>query len=331
MAGVSTQTFASVKSRTIYFWILSLLLVLSFTLATVLQPRAGTWTSRSGAENVLKVVLGDGRRLFANHFFVQADVSFHSGYYPSIFDHTALPKDSSHMIADSEQHDEHAGHACQGEHDHNSAKCSDDHAGCAHDHGEKGHEHDPHEKAMSFLGTPRDWVEAFGRRFMITEHTHLSAGNEREMLPWLKLSAELDPQRVDSYTVAAYWLRTLGKVDEAERFLRDGWRNNPNSYEILFELGRLYHEARKDIERTRNIWELALAKWGEQQANSDEPDLRALSQIAIHLGRMEESEGRLVRAVELLQLAQKASPNPEVLAKDIEELKHKATLPVKAP
>jgi len=41
------------------------------------------------------------------------------------------------------------------------------------------------------------------------------------MLPWLKLSAELDPQRADTYVVAAYWLRErLGKVDEAENFLR---------------------------------------------------------------------------------------------------------------
>ena len=30
--------------------------------------------------------MGDSRRLFANQFFVEADVYFHSGYYPTIFD-----------------------------------------------------------------------------------------------------------------------------------------------------------------------------------------------------------------------------------------------------
>ena len=30
--------------------------------------------------------MGDSRQLFANHFFTKADVYFHSGYYPSVFD-----------------------------------------------------------------------------------------------------------------------------------------------------------------------------------------------------------------------------------------------------
>ena len=46
-----------------------------FGLATSLQPRATAWSERGGADNVLRVLLGDGRRLFANHFFVKADVS----------------------------------------------------------------------------------------------------------------------------------------------------------------------------------------------------------------------------------------------------------------
>ena len=79
-----------------------------------------------------------------------------------------------------------------------------------------------HEKQMHFLGPPRDWIERFGRHFMITEHTHLQGNNEREILPWLKLASELDPQKIETYTVAAYWLRDMGKIKEAEGFLREG-------------------------------------------------------------------------------------------------------------
>src|SRR5262245_14288817 len=191
---------------------LLLLATASFSLATVLQPRALSWSKRGrDSNNVLKLLLGDGRRLFANHFFVKADVSFHSGYYPSIFDQTQAPTNSQHMTAP-----------------------------------EGSHAEEEHEKAMNFLGPPRDWIEAFGRHFQITEHTHLSGGKEREILPWLRLSAELDPERVDTYTVAAYWLRGLGKVTEAEQFLREGLRANPDSYEILYELGRLYYESYKE-------------------------------------------------------------------------------------
>ncbi len=74
------------------YLVLLVLLAACFSLATVLQERAFGWSRRGKSDNVLNVLLGDGRRLFANHFFVQADVSFHSGYYPSIFDQARAAK-----------------------------------------------------------------------------------------------------------------------------------------------------------------------------------------------------------------------------------------------
>jgi tetratricopeptide (TPR) repeat protein len=271
---------------------LLLLLAACFSLATVLQERVSSWSKRGESGNVLKVLLGDGRRLFANHFFVQADVSFHSGYYPSIFDQARAPKDTSHLTAKE---------------------------------GEPAEEE--HEKQMNFLGPPRDWIERFGRHFIVTEHTHLQGSRETEILPWLKLSAELDPQKIETYTVAAYWLRDLGKVKEAERFLREGLLNNPDSYDILFELGRLYYENNHDAARARKIWDLALRRWSEQEAAGKKPDLLKLGQIAVNLARLEEKEGSLARAIQLLELSQKASPNPEALRPQIDELKQKLAAP----
>src|SRR5688572_31781294 len=70
-----------------------------------------------------------------------------------------------------------------------------------------------------------------------------SEGHEREMLPWFKLAATLDPERPETYVVASFWLtKKLGKFDEAERFLREGLRANPGNYEILYELGRIAYE-----------------------------------------------------------------------------------------
>src|SRR5260370_28350202 len=180
--------------------ILAVLAATCFSVATVLEGRVSNWRRRGESDSVLKVLLGDGRRLFANHFFLEADVYFHSGYYPSIFDRREAPKDTRHLTSE-----------------------------------EGSPEEEAHEKEMQFLGPPRDWIERFGRHFMVTEHTHLEGGNEREILPWLRLSAELDPQRVETYTVAAYWLRKLGDVAEAERFLRQGLPATPHSYEIPFE------------------------------------------------------------------------------------------------
>src|SRR5882724_9392972 len=273
--------------RTSTILILLLLIGTCFSLSTILQPRAAAWSGRRDSGNVLKVLLGDGRRLFANHFFVKADVYLHSGYYPSVFDQAQAPKDSHHMTSKEGSQTE-----------------------------------EEHEKAMNFLGPPRDWIERFGRHFLITEHTHLAGGNEREILPWLRFSAELDPQRVETYTVAAYWLRSMGKVVEAEQFLRDGLRANPDSYEILFELGKLY-DSEHDVVRARNVWDLALRKWTAKEYDKKEPDYFTLEQIAVSLARLEEKEGNFTKAIELLELAKKASPLPAALQKQIDELKRK--------
>lgn len=294
---------------------LVLLAVICFSLATLLQPRTMTWGNRAQADGVLKILFGEGRRLFANHFFIQADVSFHGGYYPSIFDQAKRPKESP-MVSGHDEHDEH---------DHEApAKSADTNDSHQPDVDARGHDETAHEREMAFLHEPKDWIERFGRHFIITEHAHLAGGKEREILPWLRLSAELDPQRVDTYTVAAYWLRVrLGNAKAAEEFLREGLRNNPNSYEILFELGRVYYEANHDAGRARNVWELALRKWNEQESPKKEPDLSLLARIVGNLARLEEQEGNFDRAIGLLELAKKASPHPANLDVQITELRAK--------
>jgi len=281
------------------FLLLGLLLAVCFTLATTIQPRTPAWSDRGKSGDVLKLLLGDGRRMFANHFFEQADISFHSGYYPSIFDRRE-PAGKSPMAGGADAHE--------------------------------AHDEAAHEKEMAFLGQPRDWIERFGRHFRVTEHTHLAQGQEREILPWLRLSAELDPQRVDTYTVAAYWLRErLGRVKEAEDFLREGQRNNPESCEILFELGRLYRDSRHDSGRARNVWQLALRKWTEQESGKPKPNLYQLEQIAVNLARVEEQAGQFERAIGLLELGKKASPNPAPLQAQIEELRAKVAAAATSP
>jgi tetratricopeptide (TPR) repeat protein len=235
--------------------------------------------------------------MFANHFFAKADSYFHSGYYPSIFDNNQAFQ-TSHLAED-------AG-ALEGKN--------------------TGEETD-------FLGPPLDFLDRFGRHLFPSRHTHLDEGGaqgasgelekgeEREILPWLRLSAELDPQRVDIYTTAAFWLRErMGKVAEAETFLREGLRDNPDSYEILFELGRIQDENRHDSQRARNIWELALAKWVKTQGGKKEPDNFQFVQITSHLALLEEREGNLARALACMEMWKQRSPAPMQVQKRIDVL-----------
>ncbi len=70
----------------------SFLAALAFSLSTWLQPRAESWTKRRDGDHLMQVLMGDGRQILANHMFMEADVYFHSGYYPSVFDQAHAPR-----------------------------------------------------------------------------------------------------------------------------------------------------------------------------------------------------------------------------------------------
>ena len=281
------------------------LVVLCFGLAAWLDPQFESMAGRrNGSDDVLSVLLGDGRRIFANHFFVKADAYFHSGYYPTVFDNREAFQ-TPHMAED-------AG-ALAGQN--------------------QGDE-------SGFLGKPRDWIDAFSRQFFPSVHTHLDEGGPqgqarptgdlgassdvREILPWLKLSADLNPNDIRTYTVTAYWLRErMGKVAEAEQFLRDGLRANPGSYEILFELGRGFAENHKDPARARNLWELALRNWMIQESAKPDPDKFLLVQITSHLAALEEEQGNFAKALGYLKLWKACSPFPAEIEKRINQLQPK--------
>jgi len=267
------------------YLVLALLLTVCFTLATGIEPRASTWSSRNKSNNVFGVLFGEGRQLFANQFFTMADVYFHSGYYPSVFD--LREEGQKEIVAES-----------------------------------RGHTDSPEDEIKEdFLGKPKDWIDRFGRHFRITEHTHLERSNEREILPWLRLAADMDPKKIETYTVGAYFLRThLNRPREAEAFLREGLRNNSNSYEILFELGRLYDENDHDTDRARDVWKLALDKWANNPEAVKDNKL-AFEQITVHLAQLEREAGNWQQAINWFQAAQKVSPDPNAVQQRIDEIK----------
>ena len=277
-------------------------MVLCFGLAAGLDRWFQGWQgNRLKSADILSVLLGDGRRMFAQHFFVKADAYFHSGYYPTVFDNREAFQ-TPHMAADA---------GAVGEHN-------------------QGDE-------TGFLGRPRDWIDRLSRQLFPAVHTHLDEGGAegraqlkelgegaevREILPWLRLSAELDPQRVETYTVTAYWLRQrMGQVDEAEKFLRDGLRANPSSYEILYELGRVCDENRHDALRARSLWQAALGQWQKQQGDKPDADKFLLVEIVSHLATLEKRQGDYEPARAHMELWKKYSPRPEEVEKRIEELR----------
>lgn len=293
-----------------YWLLLAALFILCFGLAADLQPRFQAIENvRRQSNNFFILLLGSSSRIFANNFFVKADEYYHSGYYPTIFDNNEAFK-TPHMAEDTG-------------------------AVASHNKGEE----------TSFMGPPRDWLDAFSRHFIPNRHTHLDEGGPTddlskssevaEILPWLELSSKLDPEDIRTYLVMAYWLRNkLNQVSEAERVLHEGLRHNPGNPQLLFELGRIYNEDYKNPPRARSIWEAAVRTWTEEEpdvpvserlklGNANFDDRFIYEQLQTSLAQLEEKAGNLDAAIAHLQQAELASPKPEDLQAQIDELKKK--------
>jgi tetratricopeptide (TPR) repeat protein len=309
---------------------LTLLMVACFGLAAGLAPWFERWEgNRDRAGDLLAVAMGDGRKLFARHVYAKADAYFHSGYYPSIFDYQrGFDRDNLGEKLGRETASG-AGPEC----------------------------------ATEFLGEPRDWIGRFSRNFYPSRHVHLGeeqsghvhdencghdheghvhdeqcehdhepglgAGEKppaalKEILPWVRLSASLDPEHVDTYLVGAYWLRReMENPREAERFLREGLRALPRHPGLLFELGRIHYEDYQDGGQARNLWELAMKEWRARQSGVPRPDVDAFlyEQIVGNLARLEESQQKWSRALELLEILKPLSPHPDHIQKWMDEIR----------
>lgn len=296
------------SARTLSLLIIALL-IFCFGAAANLQPRFQSFeNARHQSDNFFSLLLGDSSRIFANSAFVEADAYYHSGYYPTIFDNSSAFQ-TPHIAEDTGDV-------------------------ASHNQGEE----------TSFMGPTRDWIDAFGRNFIPNRHTHLDTGGPaddlsnsskvEEILPWLKLSAELDPEDVRTYVVTAFWLTRLKQVGAAEQVLRDGLRNNPDNAQLLFELGRIYFENYHNLAQARNIWEAALRSWARQEpgvpqserlklANANFDSRFMFEQLQTSLAQLEEKAGNLDAAIARWEQAKLASPEPDNIQKHIDEIRQK--------
>lgn len=280
-------------------WIIALLLTLCLTLATSLQLWFQGWEGgRAASASVLNVLVGDSREMFAGYFFERADVYFHSGFYPSIFDR-AEKKQKSEMTETPKE----------------ASETTKQRNG-------NGIDIQEHDDLPDFMKMPSDWIDQFDRYLHPSKHIHLEkAGEAREILPWLRIAADLDPHRVQLYTTAAFWLRkNMGKDAEAEQFLREGWKANPNSYEILLELGIMEEDIHKNPDRARNFYQAALRQWRSSESTKAEPDQFTLDRIVSRLALLEESTGHLQEALQYMKLWKSVSISPKAVQDRIDAL-----------
>ena len=195
-----------------------------------------------------------------------------------------------------------------------------------------------HGEEENFMGAPRNWIDAFGRHFFPDRHTHLDEGGPnddlsssdevREILPWLKLSTDLDPKNAQNYTVTAYWLRErMHRPEEAHQVLLEGLHENPGSCDILFELGRLYAESNHDTNRAVRVWVAAARNWKTVKGSDDEVAANDFiyEKITTQLGDTARQAGHWQEAIDWFEKAKMVSRVPGILQVRIEATRNEMT------
>ncbi len=204
----------------------TLLVILFWLAATILiAPRVDVYdhtyvSARQTADMpALVQLLGEARSIVSNMSLLQADLYMHGGVGHFEDEHGIA-------IIDPENLEEHVDK-------HKEVKAPEGYVAL----GEMGYV-----RPYNILLRMSDLID-------ISEHIHLQGEDMKEIVPWLYYSVKIDPHNVLAITLTSYYLSEwFGKPDEAFGVLRDGLKNNPDSWQINAELGRMYFTHTGDYE-----------------------------------------------------------------------------------
>ena len=96
-------------------------------------------------------------------------------------------------------------------------------------------------------------------------------GDAHEMLPWYRLATYMNPRFVKAYVIGGFVVAAYGgNLEEAEAFLREGERMNPESLEIKEALGRHLMHRKKDSAAAKPYLQQAIALGKKKKELSDD-------------------------------------------------------------
>lgn len=183
------------------------------------------------------------------------------------------------------------------------------------------HEH-KHEHADEQAGKT-DLYSNLYSNIKVTRHSHLSYAAEKEVLPWFYLQVRFNPHDIQGYTLGGYWLRRVGRPDEALRFLKEGGAHNPESAQILMAIGELYNRA-EDYGEAVGYLERARQLWLEGKLPNVAIDNYTISDRGytfVLLGNLYEKTGKPVMATRVYRELYSFDPTRTILLEKIRKLK----------
>ncbi|MCX5667929.1 MAG: tetratricopeptide repeat protein [Candidatus Omnitrophica bacterium] len=117
-----------------------------------------------------------------------------------------------------------------------------------------------HEHHHAESGEKTDIFSRVQALVKVTEDSHLTPSQEKEVLPWFYTEVMFNPHDIRGYVLGGYWLGSMGRYEESLKFLKEGQMNNPNSAQILTSIAKLYYRnnryenAVSCLERSRVLW-----------------------------------------------------------------------------
>jgi tetratricopeptide (TPR) repeat protein len=178
------------------------------------------------------------------------------------------------------------------------------HKGVAH-HGEK-----------AFTGLYEPWREAIAP----TLHEEAEGAEINEIFPLLQFSVELDPENVESYLAAAYWIERAQGPTAIERVLREAERRNPADYRVQLALGRYGFRVR-DFEQAAAALDRGLALWPSRYDPEDAQSRLDLAQMLSYRAALHERDGQAGPALDLYTRALDLFPDRHALARRVDALR----------
>ncbi|MBT3194364.1 MAG: hypothetical protein HN341_17600 [Verrucomicrobia bacterium] len=167
----------------------------------------------------------------------------------------------------------------------------------------------PHEKALAFDADPFQIVR---NEVCPRNHQHLSGTSDiAEIMPWLSLATRVNPQNLNGYLVAAFWLASEAKRPElALRILGRAQCNIPYAYEVQLEKGRILLQT-GEREQARQAFAAAIAFWEATADASNHDHLLDKAEALLYRALLREAEGETSGAIADLRAMLAISPeNP---------------------
>ncbi|HTL71498.1 MAG TPA: hypothetical protein VL404_09435 [Candidatus Eisenbacteria bacterium] len=127
----------------------------------------------------------------------------------------------------------------------------------------------------------RDWIGRVYAAVNVSSEHHLDLDESDEMLPLLDISTRLNPHNRAAVLTASYWFHDRYRdTGRALEILKSGRGDNPDSWEIDNELGRIYFEKKKDAAQAAFYFRSALRKLSKAQEKFPFDPIRVRYQLA---------------------------------------------------